>query len=130
MISDFILAGRESSVSVARYIVTACLPGWDRNLVDTAVLLTSEVVTNAVVHPVPARTLSLVRLRVAPLEYLRALRVEVTDRGAAGTLPSVQHVGVTAEHGRGLALVEALSAAWGADVNDTTTTVWFELRTA
>jgi anti-sigma regulatory factor (Ser/Thr protein kinase) len=85
--------------------------------VHRAKLLTSELVTNAVLHGRGRIMLS------ARLEEQRLL-VEVADEGSgfdyvAGQR-SVDHL-----RGRGLAIVAAESARWGID--DGTAQVWFEL---
>jgi hypothetical protein len=55
------------------------------------------------------------------------VRVGVRDTG--GGTPPVGHPEPTAPSGRGLALVEALSSAWGTQVHPDGKTVWFEGRT-
>jgi serine/threonine-protein kinase RsbW len=83
-------------------------------------LLTAEIVSNAVVHG-PARGDVRVRLRVAASR----VRVEVIDSGHGA--PKVRHPEPTAASGRGLALVEALAAAWGTGPVEGGTSVWFEV---
>jgi len=89
-------------------------------ITETALLLVSEVVTNAIVHGAGPPLLS---VDVHP----SVLRVTVTDDGA-GT-PQVQQPGSSlADGGRGLYLVETLAARWGTNrLVPTGKTVWFEL---
>ena len=87
---------------------------------DVCVLLTSELVTNAVLYAQSDIELS-VRLSKD------GVRVAVCD---ASSVPPVRRlVGTEATSGRGLGLVEALSSAWGVDTsrNGAGKEVWFEL---
>ena len=85
--------------------------------VHLAKLLTSELVTNAVLHGRGRIMLS------ARLEEQR-LVVEVADEGRGFNYVVGQRSG-NHLRGRGLAIVDAESARWGID--DGTTHVWFEL---
>ncbi len=108
------------SVVAARAFVRAELSlDCPDELVDTATLLTSELVTNAVLH---ARTM--VRLTV---ELVRdGVRIAVTDGSPAR--PVVRSYGTDAPTGRGMQLVERLARRWGVDsVDGNGKTVWFEL---
>ncbi|WP_372441041.1 ATP-binding protein [Actinacidiphila acididurans] len=93
------------------------------DVAETAVLLVSELVTNAVRHSRVAGRYILARC------VLRedALRVEVGDAGDG--VPVVRAAGDEAEGGRGLALVDALAAKWGTEPRayGIGKTVWFEL---
>ena len=85
-------------------------------------LLTGELVSNAVVHG-PADGQVVVGLRIDR----RTVRVTVRDSGAGR--PRVRHPEPTAPSGRGLALVEALSSAWGTATHpDGGKTVWFDVE--
>jgi anti-sigma regulatory factor (Ser/Thr protein kinase) len=84
----------------------------------TAVLLTSELVTNAILH---ARTASVLHVSVPP----GRLRVLVQDDSPAVPVrggPGPERVG-----GRGLLLVEEMAWAWGVDPSSPGKDVWFEL---
>ena len=89
-------------------------------MTETALLLVSEVVTNAVVHGSGRPQLD---IDVRP----DVLRVTVTDE--ASGLPQVRRdTTVLSAGGRGLQLVEALSARWGTDPHvPDGKSVWFEL---
>ena len=56
------------------------------------------------------------------------LRVEVKDDSAV--VPSRKRYGPEAGTGRGLLLVESLTAAWGCDTAPDGKSVWFELHSA
>lgn len=74
--------------------------------VDTALLLVSELVTNAVTHGSGRPFLN---IDLNP----ERLHVAVTD--VAGGTPHVAHEPVTSEHGRGLFFVDALASTWGVE---------------
>lgn len=85
---------------------------------DTATLLVSELVTNALLH---ARTDVEVVVRVDPAR----VRVEVHD--ALERLPSLLAQPGDTLAGRGLHIVDELAAGWGAEPQNGGKTVWFEL---
>ncbi|GAB6986560.1 ATP-binding protein [Nocardioides pyridinolyticus] len=86
--------------------------------VETAVLLVTELVSNAIEHGGGSALVE------ADLDRTR-LRVSVADSDPR--LPSAALAAIDAERGRGLLLVEALSSRWGATPQDDGKTVWFEL---
>jgi anti-sigma regulatory factor (Ser/Thr protein kinase) len=91
----------------------------DPVVVETAELLTTELVTNAIVHAASKSHL-----------YIRAakgvVRVEVTDPD--DRLPSMAAPDTDAPGGRGLIIVNGLASAWGvARAAGVGKTVWFEL---
>lgn len=92
-------------------------------MADTAVLLTSEVVTNALAHTPSGDggTFEVVVWRSA-----RTACVAVLDGGAAGA-PAAGHPGPDAETGRGLALVASLAVRWGHEGGPAGRAVWFLL---
>jgi len=100
-------------------------PGVDLDLVDTAVLLASELCENAVLH---AGTEFEVALTVTDAE----LTVAVTDRGPGPLELHLaqprQRYGRAASHGRGLALVQRLASMWGTRHEaDGRHVIWFAL---
>jgi len=97
-----------ASPSLARRFVTETVTAWNLGLVlDDALLIASELATNAVTHAE-----SPCRLRLSLTDT--TLRIDVIDTGR-GT-PEPQPESFTEEHGRGLHLVAALTTAWGLDV--------------
>jgi anti-sigma regulatory factor (Ser/Thr protein kinase) len=103
----------------ARRLVREWLPeDLDGETVQSAELLVSELVTNAVVH---GRGRLILR---GELDDDRLL-VEVIDDGD-GFERTVRQRGVDSVGGRGLAIVDALASRWG--IHEGTTHVWFELE--
>jgi anti-sigma regulatory factor (Ser/Thr protein kinase) len=88
--------------------------------VETAVLLTSELVTNAIVHGSEDPTLL---LDVSD----DRIHIEVVD-----CEPTVELVPRTIDvmrpRGRGLAIVDALASTWGVEPRLLGKAVWFELH--
>lgn len=114
------LAPAPASARTARHFATEVLRGWgsEEDVVDTVLLLLSEVVSNVILH---ART----DLRICLVAHRDRVRVEVVD-GAPG--PIRRRVsGPEDQGGRGTELVEALAEAWGTDRLTTGKRVWFEV---
>jgi GAF domain-containing protein/anti-sigma regulatory factor (Ser/Thr protein kinase) len=88
------------------------------DLQDTAVLLTSEIVTNAVLHAGTPAHLSV----WAAADHVR---VQVSDE--SGELPNPVDAADDATGGRGIAMVAMMSTRWGAEPRATGKTVWFEV---
>ncbi|MFD7921535.1 SpoIIE family protein phosphatase [Streptomyces sp. NPDC059740] len=116
------------SVATARAFVRDTLQGWGcSDVVDDAVVLTSELVTNAVVH---AGTSAEV-LCVLDGDAGDSVRIEVADQYPEREIP-LQNGGPLTVHpdhegGRGLLLCGALASHWGVDYTATRKTVWFQL---
>jgi anti-sigma regulatory factor (Ser/Thr protein kinase) len=116
-----ILDAAAQSVRAARSFLGAIcadaqVPG---AVAETALLLVSEVVTNAIRHGDESPVLD---VEVVP----DRLRVSVSD-SAAG-VPQLQRQDDMSEHGRGLLLVETLSTRWGTHRRRPVgNQVWFEL---
>jgi PAS domain S-box-containing protein len=107
------------SVSQARRFARETLEEWGAgDLVDSATLLVSELVTNAMVH---TGTTALLRLRLDA----QVLRLEVEDRHPGRSLPmGTQTPTDEAESGRGLLITSALASAWGVEYTATSKSVW------
>ncbi|MEU8654416.1 SpoIIE family protein phosphatase [Streptomyces sp. NPDC048737] len=117
-VGDWTLPREPRSVGRAREYARGQLIGWDMEpLVDTAELLVSELVTNALRYGEGE-----IRLR---LLLDRTLVCEVWDAGLVQ--PRRRRARDTDEGGRGLQLVGLLSAAWGSRRTPRGKTVWFEL---
>lgn len=113
------------SVATARSFVRDTLQGWGfADVVDDAVVLTSELVTNAVVHAGTAAD-------VLCLRSEDAVRIEVSDRYPEREIPlqqsSVNMGSPDREGGRGLQLCAALASRWGVEYTSTHKQVWFQL---
>ncbi|MGH3333737.1 MAG: SpoIIE family protein phosphatase [Nocardioidaceae bacterium] len=107
------------SVSQARLFAREKLEEWGAgDLVDSATLLVSELVTNAVVH---TGTTARLGLRLDS----QTLRLEVEDRHPGRSLPTgTEKPTEDAESGRGLLITSALASAWGVEYTATSKSVW------
>ncbi|MGH9108733.1 MAG: ATP-binding protein [Acidimicrobiales bacterium] len=112
------LAGDARSIGMARSVVEDLLADRDPDVRDDAVLLTDELVTNALVHGGG-------RFSLAVDVGADTLRVEVGDRSP--DVPRVLRPAGDREHGRGMAIVDALATTWGTDREEDRKVVWFEL---
>ncbi|WP_234025055.1 MULTISPECIES: SpoIIE family protein phosphatase [unclassified Streptomyces] len=114
------------SVATARAFVRDTLQGWGcADIVDDAVVLTSELVTNAVVHAGTAAD-------VLCLRTDGGVRISVADRYPEREIP-LQSTGQAMVHpdregGRGLLLCGALAARWGVEYTAAQKHVWFHLE--
>ncbi|MGW0734559.1 SpoIIE family protein phosphatase [Streptomyces sp. NPDC002851] len=106
-------------VARARRLVRAKLLGWGlEKLVDTAELLVSELVTNALRHSHSRQ----VELRLVRSDVL-LFEVEDDDH----TLPTLRSAGPEDGAGRGLRVVSSLSREWGASRTGVGKSVWCEM---
>jgi len=120
VLGSLTIPGRPEQVSRARAFVAA-LAG---PAAETAALLTSELVTNAVLHTGSGWDGGTVTVVV--IDVPDGLLVEVVDGGSADGGPEVS----TDRHaagGHGLFLVEQLAARWGFLRDGGGTTVWFQI---
>ncbi|MGV9567832.1 ATP-binding protein [Streptomyces sp. NPDC003480] len=107
----------------ARRLARQCCALWafDEGTGETAALLISELVTNAVRH---GRSHN-IRVRIERPAPDRVRLAAVDKKRCSITLgrPSPENIG-----GRGLALVDALSDRWGVDLLPWGKRVWAEIR--
>jgi hypothetical protein len=106
------------STPLARHWVSAHLRDVPPEVASCAGLLTSELVTNAVLH---AATPICVTLHVLP----DRIRIDVADRSTV--IPALKDYGRDAATGRGLTLFNTLASDWGVQATDGGKIVWFEL---
>ncbi|HSP39017.1 MAG TPA: ATP-binding protein [Frankiaceae bacterium] len=106
------------SPALARALVAEALRNCPTDVVDTALLLVSEVVTNAVRHAVGSPL-------IIGVETEPVLMVSVED--ASPEPPVHDDAALDAESGRGLGLVDALATTWGWHRSSPGKVVWFEL---
>jgi anti-sigma regulatory factor (Ser/Thr protein kinase) len=107
-----------SSVRAARSFVASAISDADPDVVDTVVLITSELVTNAILH---AR--SAVEVAITCTEV--TIRVEVADESP--TPPTLRRYSKDAPTGRGLRILDALATRWGVEFEGKGKSVWFEV---
>ncbi|MGA5525015.1 ATP-binding protein [Streptomyces pseudogriseolus] len=124
----FELAAHPGSPAQARRLTRARLTGWSvcEDTCDTAALVVSELVTNAIVHTASSHVVCELH------DGDDLLRIAVRDEGCAPGRPRANtRQRPEEEHGRGLLLVDALCRAWGAQEHGPGLLVWAELaRTA
>ncbi|MFB7666069.1 SpoIIE family protein phosphatase [Kitasatospora sp. NPDC056138] len=98
-------------------------------LVDTAELLASELVTNAIRHTDRDAmfTARLYRESVGQGEPAGRARLRVEVEDESDLWPTRRTPGEQASSGRGLMLVEALADGWGVEPRGTGKRMWFEL---
>jgi anti-sigma regulatory factor (Ser/Thr protein kinase) len=117
MVATIRLPPEPASAPASRRFVEQTLTGILRpTSIDIVVLLTDELVTNAVVH---AGT----PIDVLVRELHGSVQIEVFDAGKQ--IPVVAERTSLSESGRGLAIVAALSADWGVNPGPDGKTVWF-----
>ena len=110
-----------SAGKARRFIAELCTATqMPTEMCETAALLVSELVTNAIIHGKTSATIEVHR----PPD---TLRVSVRDDNPVlppiGTSPTL-----SAESGRGLTIVSLLADAWGVEQLDNGKAIWFELR--
>ncbi|BBH71577.1 hypothetical protein ACTI_82620 [Actinoplanes sp. OR16] len=111
--------GEALSASTARRFTSDILEAWELTpLLDDALLLLGELITNAIQHTVGDV--------VVELRRDKSLRVAVSDPSERP--PAPRFAGPESEDGRGLLIVERLACGWGTETLATGgKTVWFEL---
>jgi anti-sigma regulatory factor (Ser/Thr protein kinase) len=116
--------GRADQVQEARGF-TRRMIGERHPNADVAALLISEVVTNSVIHSDSGLAGGTVTITVIAVAC--GIRVEVIDDGGQ-SVPTLRHpADGMAEGGRGLQLLDGLSAEWGYFQGEFGTVTWFEL---
>src|SRR4051812_13929345 len=116
----FVIERSAEAVREARRAVADACRGLARDVVEIARLLTSELVTNALTHGTGP-------IQVEVTRSANCVRVSVDDDESRLPHHSLAHP--EAASGRGLMLVESLSARWGMTPRHPGKRVWFELRT-
>ncbi|MFI9123429.1 ATP-binding protein [Streptomyces bikiniensis] len=110
-----------TAVPEVRHALRELLRKWgDPGASDVAELLTSELVTNALVHTDHG---AVVTATVVPEQ----LRVEVRDFVPGLRAPEAPPAD-DRTNGRGLVLVQALADSWGVEDQGAGKVVWFELN--
>jgi serine phosphatase RsbU (regulator of sigma subunit)/anti-sigma regulatory factor (Ser/Thr protein kinase) len=115
-----------AAVAAARCFVRDTLVSWglsgDDIQVTDAVLLASELVTNAIVH---AGT----RVRLTCRMNAATVEISVLDQHPARMIPDPPSAGADVDRpsGRGLLLPAALSSSWGVTYASAAKVIWFRL---
>ncbi|BFV60844.1 hypothetical protein KCMC57_up59480 [Kitasatospora sp. CMC57] len=113
------LVDDHAMVGHARRFVRRTLTDWGLpGLVDQAELLTSELITNALVHAGSPVELRILRDRL--------LTIEVADVDSRP--PRLRHAKDADEGGRGMYLVNELAHRWGSRATEVGKVVWYELE--
>lgn len=103
----------------ARAFVRQSVDVDDEDFVSDVVLLTSELVTNAVIH---ART----PIEIGVVRSGDHVLVAVGDRNLAR--PEQQPYSIGRTSGRGLRILQAFTDAWGVTTHDRGKSVWFTMH--
>ena len=107
------------SVPAARRFATSALRGVSADTLEAIELMVSELATNCIRHTDSGFELTITRTG-------GDIRVEATD-GAGGT-PEMRSPKPTDPSGRGLKIIDMLSAEWGVDQRAAAgKTVWFRV---
>jgi anti-sigma regulatory factor (Ser/Thr protein kinase) len=123
----FDLATHSASAAEARHRTIAWLlrHSIGQEAVESAVLIISELVTNAVVHSGSSV------ISCALLLGSGSLHIEVTDQGSGQQEVALREPATDDVSGRGLLIVSALAKAWGVTpASPCGRTVWATLPTA
>ncbi len=108
------------AAGLARRMVVEAGQRWGvASVVESAEIVVTELVSNAVRHGRPPIELSLERRG-------RYLHIRVRDRSPVR--PRRLTVAEPSEHGRGLLIVDAFATSWGSDLNADGKVVWATLR--
>jgi anti-sigma regulatory factor (Ser/Thr protein kinase) len=118
------LPGEAASPAAGRTFVSDALARWGcEHLIEVARLLTSELVTNAIIHE-HSEVLLVVGL------HQGVVRVEVHDGEDGELLVIPGQPGPEDTGGRGLLLVDAMADHWGVERELAGKSVWFETGNA
>ncbi|MDF3301974.1 ATP-binding protein [Streptomyces tropicalis] len=120
----FEVAAHPASPARARRLARARLSRWSvgEDTCDSAALVVSELVTNAIVHTASSRVVCELR------DGEDGIRIAVRDEGCAPGEPHRAPHRPEEEQGRGLLLVDALCRAWGTRAHGPGLLVWAELQ--
>ncbi|MDQ1520053.1 MAG: hypothetical protein QOI55_1126 [Actinomycetota bacterium] len=113
------LVSGSAAPRAARMAVRKAVTGADPRIVDQAVLLTSELVTNAVLHGA-----SPLRLELHVADDVLHVVIEDGDDHEPVPVPDTE---AGPDGGFGLRIVERLADAWGTAPRDHGKAVWFRM---
>ncbi|WP_443032985.1 ATP-binding protein [Streptomyces sp. DH10] len=118
------LPHQPQSAASARQIARDALRSWglEEEVVERALLIVSELVTNSLEHALPPITLHL-----TPWRADDTIHIAVADGGPAPKNSTMLAKYEQDEHGRGAFIVEFLSTAWGMYVAKRRVTHWADV---
>lgn len=119
---QLVLPVSEHSVRLARRVARTVLAAWQlQDTQETAVLLLSELVMNAIQHARDTKTI------VVELEAVKScLRMEIANQEPRWPPPRTPDE--SGESGFGFLLLDALASKWGVRQTATGNAVWAELE--
>lgn len=118
--AEVLLPGQPASVPAARRFVRQALTSWGEDAVlDDAMLVVSELITNAVLHAQGEVTVRVTLSREG------SVQVDVVDGSAR--LPRARGYGGESTTGRGLRMVADIAQAWGVEPGPAGKRVWARL---
>lgn len=113
-----VLSAEPSSVAEGRQFVREVLNEWGMvSFREAVVLVASELITNALLHTDSPPTIELLLTR-------SGLRLQIEDE--SGMQPRRRSYAVDATTGRGMLLVESMTARWGTEPVPGGKVVWCE----
>jgi anti-sigma regulatory factor (Ser/Thr protein kinase) len=118
-----VLPPNDEAPARARRLVAMACRGCSDRIIDTALVLTSELVTNAARHGA-----GVIQLDIEVMDG--TLQVQVSD--ASSRRPRIRHPRGDEAGGRGLLIVQTMASDWGTRPRADTPgkTVWFTLQLA
>ncbi|MFF4992544.1 ATP-binding protein [Streptosporangium saharense] len=126
MLGQVVLPGEVSSIPLARRHVRNLLVSVGHTDNDDALLLVTELVTNAVRHSRSGRPGEQVTVSVAIHDG--TIHVDVTDAGSADRQPRLRSgMSTDSGGGRGLWLLQEIASTWGWHEIPAGRVVWFRL---
>lgn len=108
-------------VGRARHCIRSMMDGEVDSFVHDAMSVTSEIVTNAIVHGGPPRAIE------ATFDTM-AGHLHVTVNDGSRLLPCITRGRPVGDGGLGMQIVSSLSSSWGAVAGRPGKTVWFTLE--
>ena len=111
---ELVLKPGPESVKAAREFTSVTLRDWQLDdLVEEAVIVASELVTNAIRHGTRCTVPTVDEVTVQLAWQRQADRIVCVVTDSSDLPPVLEDADMTAESGRGLQVVHALTAAWG-----------------
>jgi anti-sigma regulatory factor (Ser/Thr protein kinase) len=101
------------------FLRSVSCPDHQSAVLEDAVLLVSELVTNSVLHGGPSLVVAV---------DCDGAQLSVRVRDGSPELPELRQTTAADERGRGLALVASMSDAWGVEPIPDGKHVWFTIR--